>query len=401
MTSEQLGLLCGEVAGQIVEEYINADPASVAASKQVAARLASSGVAGAAGIVATQIKYLQRARTKLPHYFEARCIIPPLSFEQAGSMECAAHKRYEGDECIDLTCGLGVDSANFASRFRHVTALERNPVLADVARYNFARMGIMNIDVVNMPAEEFLARPGVKADMVYADPDRRGGNNRKLVLLEDCSPDILALRGRLAAITDRLVIKLSPLFDAVQAVRIFGPGVIAEAVSLRGECKELLVETGPHIPHPVLRASAAGGETFEAWLAEGNDCAPEPFPTHFRYLAMPDASLRKMRLARRFAAANGAWCESDNGYIYCDKPIESRLCRCFEILSLEPYNARRLAAKLNADGIKRVQIMQLGFPIQNAEIARRLGVKEGAEAIIAFTIAGGRQIAMFLRETSE
>ena len=69
---------------------------------------------------------------------------------------------------------------------------------ARVAAENFSRMGVANVDVVNASAEEYLRRDGLRFDWIYADPDRRSDKGRKLVRLEDCSPDIVALKPRTA-----------------------------------------------------------------------------------------------------------------------------------------------------------------------------------------------------------
>lgn len=71
-------------------------------------------------------------------------------------------------------------------------------------------------------------------------PTGRSRTGRKLVLLEDCSPDILRLQPAIRRCGARLCLKNSPLFDAAEALRLF-PAARIEAVSLHGECKELLV----------------------------------------------------------------------------------------------------------------------------------------------------------------
>ena len=42
-------------------------------------------------------------------------------------------------------------------------------------------------------AEEYLATCTDHFDWIYADPDRRSAEGKKLVRLEDCSPDLVAL----------------------------------------------------------------------------------------------------------------------------------------------------------------------------------------------------------------
>lgn len=184
MTTEDILLLDTPLLRQLTEENIGRDPNAVALDKRIAH----------AGLVATQVKYLQRARRKLPSYYEARAILPPLAFEQSSSEAAATRKSWRGDVCIDLTCGLGVDSFHLSRRFARVIAVERDAALARAAEINFRRLGADNITVVCTAAEEFLnkfAAADGRADLIYADPDRRSAAGRKLVLPEDCSPDIL------------------------------------------------------------------------------------------------------------------------------------------------------------------------------------------------------------------
>ena len=196
MTEQELDILAQDSSRELIERHIDEDPA------RAALRLGPH-----AALLSTQIKYLQRAKTKLPSYHRARCIIPPLAFEQASSEAAAEAKTYEGGLCIDLTCGLGVDSLMLSRRFRRVVSLERDPVLALVARYNFERLEARNIEEICTSAETFVADFAGTADLIDADPARRDGANRRLVRLEECSPDVRSLMPRLRQIARRIVVR--------------------------------------------------------------------------------------------------------------------------------------------------------------------------------------------------
>ena len=224
MTHEEVDWLLREESRQTVLKYLDERP------ERLALRLGGGGA-----LLATQLKYLQRARTKLPSYYRARCILPPLAFEQASSEAVAAEKRYGGALCIDLTCGLGVDSAHFSKSFDRVIAVERDPVTARVAAVNFSLLGISNIEVVNDSAEHFIESFPGTADLVYADPARRGEGNRKVFRFEECSPDIVSLLPAIREKTRRVVVKASPLFDIDEAFRLFGDRITVDIVSRQGE----------------------------------------------------------------------------------------------------------------------------------------------------------------------
>ena len=334
-----------------------------------------------ARLVATQVKYLARAAQKLPSYAAAQCILPPLAFEQASSEACAAHKLLEGDTVLDLTCGLGAAALFLSRRFRRVVTLERNEMLARVAAENFSRMGVANVDVVNASAEEYLRRDGLRFDWIYADPDRRSDKGRKLVRLEDCSPDIVALKPRLKQVSGRLCVKNSPLFDVGEALRLF-PDSRVEVLSLGDECKEVVVYddgTGP-----LVTATALGRGSFSAAPGE---TAPPPGrfdPERYGYLVIPDVSLQKARLARiHLAGKADIW--SDNGYGFAVEEPEGVLGRTFAVESIEPYDPKRLKRELKGRG---AEVLKRDFPLAAEELMRRLGLHAGAGLRLAFTKIG-------------
>ncbi|MDE6779805.1 MAG: methyltransferase domain-containing protein [Alistipes sp.] len=351
--------------------------------------------------VASQVKYLARAESKLPSYAAAGCILPPRAFEQSSSEVCAALKPGSGDAALDLTCGLGVDTAAVARRFGRVVAVERDEVLADVARENFRRLGIANVEVVTADSAEYLRRAldeGRRFDWIYADPDRRDAAGRKMVCLEDCSPDLVPLLPEIRRSGQALCVKLSPMFDVDEAFRIFGPCEV-ETVSLGGECKEVNVHLRPDAVQSSVTAVAADSHgavcrvSFPREDAAGELCR-EPFRAErYRWLGVPDAALQKARLvARTLAGRADVW--SENGFAFAAEAVEGVPVRWFGIEAAEPYNPRRLRRELHG---ARVEILRRDFPLSTAEICRACGIREGGGMRAAFTRAGGEKLMIRLK----
>ena len=387
MTREETDILLSDPVRRAIEKNIGRDPIQVALDQHIPH----------AALVATQVKYLQRARTKLPSWFEARCVIPPLAFEQASSEQTAGSRQYTGALAVDLTCGLGVDSLALSQRFGQVITIERDPVLAYLAERNFALLGAHNIRIVNSSAEEFLAaNPGLRADMIYADPDRRGATGRKLVRLEDCAPNIVELLPQLRAIADRIVVKLSPLFDVDEVFRIFGEHTRAEVVSLDGECKEVLAETGAAVSHPGIAASVVGFGTIEYGLPGLEINVPPSRAEEFLYLVVPDVALAKARIARRYFTEAGFHIEGDNSYAFGNALPDRLPGRAYTIKEVRPYSPKKLKKELKEAGIRRVDILKHDFPYSTADIARQLGVAEGGTTKIAFTRTDEIPVAIFI-----
>lgn len=371
ITAEEFELLRTEELRQAVAAARGRDPLDVALDRTVPH----------ARLVATQVKYLARAERKLPSYAAAQCILPPRAFEQASSEATAAHKAIEGDTVLDLTCGLGVDSLYFSRRFRRVVALERDPLLARITSENFSRMGAANIEVVNTSAEEYLRQEGLHFDWIYADPDRRSAEGRRMVLLEACSPDILTLKPLLDRVSERLCLKNSPLFDVDEALRLF-PDSRVEVLSLGDECKEILIYadgTGP-----LVTATALGIGSFAARPGTAAPEAPAFDPARFRWLVIPDVALRKARLTRLHLAGK-ADCWSDNGFGFAAAEPHGVIGRVSPIESIEPYDPKRLKRGLKGRG---VEILKRDFPLPPDELMRRLGAHPGADLRMAFTKIG-------------
>lgn len=373
LTSEELALLLTEPVQQAIAAARGRDPLEVALDRRILH----------ARLVATQVKYLARAERKLPTYAAAQCILPPLAFEQASSEACAAHKAIAGDAVLDLTCGLGVDTLFLSRRFRRVVTLERDPVLADVARENFRRLGVGNVEVVTAAAEEYLDGEGLRFDWVYADPDRRAADGRRLLRIEECSPDVLALRPRIRAAAARLCLKNSPLFDVDEALRLFSDARV-EVVSLGDECKEVIVcDDGSG---PLVTATALGRGSFAARPDAEPPAAPARFDAErYRWLVVPDVALQKARLARLHLAGRAdMW--SENGFAFAAEEPHGVIGRVLAIERIEPYDPRRLKRELKGRG---AEVLKRDFPLPAEELMRRLGLHAGGDLRLAFTKSGG------------
>jgi hypothetical protein len=362
-----------------VEANIEADTVKLALDK----RLAN------ASEVASAIKYLQRARNKLPSYYAARAIIPRLAFEQSSSEDTAAARKYEGSLAIDLTCGLGVDSLYLSKRFERVVAIEADRELADIAQYNFKLLGADNIEVVRARAEDFIENYRTEADFIYCDPDRRGIKGNKLVLLENCSPDVTALMPRLKEIARKVVIKASPMFDIAEPRRLFGERTRVEVVSLHGECKEVLIEVDDSIEQACVKATAIGKGSVEYALERYKVESSSAIDPYFaKYLIVPDVALQKARVAVEHFAERGVYIESDNSFGFATQPVNA-IGRRLSIISVDKLNYKKLAAGLKRKSVSSIEIIMRDFPVSAGNILKRLGVSEGNGAKLAFTTIKG------------
>lgn len=171
----------------------------------------------------------------------------------------------------DLTGGIGVDARAFCEVAERVLHNEMDPVLSEAVKHNFGLLGISNAVFRNecvAPGRIGDILGAFDPDLIFLDPARRAGDGRKVFRLEDCQPDILALRDELFRHAPHLLLKLSPMADISWVVkqlnsstrpdglgRHLSPRIsdagegMPEAGKVRevhvveadGECKELLV----------------------------------------------------------------------------------------------------------------------------------------------------------------
>lgn len=378
-SNEEFSILCSAECYEAVKANIDRKPTDIALDKRVAH----------ASMVATQVKNLQKARTKLPSYFAVQAIVPTLAYEQASSEECAERKALEGESVLDLTCGLGVDTLALSKRFKRVVTLERNEMVAEVARENFRRLGADNIEVVTSSAEAFLATSTEHFDWCFSDPDRRGSKGEKLVRLEECSPNVVALMPTLKRIADKICIKCSPLFDVDEAFRLFDDCTV-ETVSLGGEAKEVNIYIDGSAPR--LKAVAVGIGEVSSCVEERNTTkwsAPPSDLSQYRYITLPDVALQHSRMvAVAFEGKCDVW--SDNGVALSIEKPEGVLGRSFEVEAI--YNIDS-AFKRVIKGAK-AEIYRRDFPMANAEICKRYRCSEGSKEKWCFTRIGDNFIAI-------
>ena len=378
-TNEEFSILCSAEVAAAIRENIDRKPTDIALDRRIPH----------ASVVATQVKNLQKCRTKLPSYFAVQAIVPTLAYEQSSSEECALRKQLSGESVLDLTCGLGVDAYALSKRFKRVVTIERNEMVAEVARENFRRLGAENIEVVCSSAEEFLAGCTDHFDWCFSDPDRRGEKGEKLVRLEDCSPDVVELMPTLQRVADRICIKCSPLFDVDEAFRLFGDCSV-ETVSLSGEAKEVNIYIDGSTPR--LLAVAIGMSEFSCGVEERNSAKWSAQPndlSQYRYITLPDVALQHARMvATAFEGKCDIW--SNNGVALSVEKPTNVLGRTFEVEAIYEIDS---AFKRLMKG-RKAEIYRRDFPMANAEICKRYRCSEGGSERWCFTRIGEKFLAI-------
>lgn len=233
-----------------LERNAKENPKKIALKKSPFAKVSSSELA-------TQLESRQKAEKKLPHWFHTTGIYypPSLSIEQSSSEDTAESKSNligKNTSVIDLTGGIGVDSYYFSKKANRVVHCELNSDLSKIAQHNAHILGAQNIDFIAGDGIAFLNQQEAGTfQVIYLDPSRRV-NTRKVFMLNDCEPNVIALQDQLLSKAPTMIIKTAPLLDISLTLSDLKHVKEVHIISLRNECKELLFLVEKDVNHPPI-----------------------------------------------------------------------------------------------------------------------------------------------------
>ncbi len=346
-------------------------------------------------LVAQCVDTLQRARIKLPSYYDARCFILPISYQQSSSEVVAASREWgSGEMALDLTCGLGVDSLYISKHYTRVVSSEIDPERAQIARYNFERLAIDNIQVKECSAQELLhsfehsknSGEFSKVDLIFCDPARRDDKGAKRHALEDCSPNIVELMPQMLELSRRVMVKLSPLFDVAELFNIFGDQAMVEVISHRGECKEVVLHLGEDVsPGCVLHTIIdGGGESRRVMIDYFADLVPAESCDLMQcsWLYVADVALVKSRSIARYMHkefSNTPYINA-GAYVLSFCELDGFAGQGYPLQSVWEYKPKLLKKQLKELGVITATIRLSAFPYSLGQVFKQLGLKEGSGA---------------------
>ena len=332
--------------------------------------------------------------TKLPSWAENMSIKFPkkISLEQCSSEATAQYKSnlVSGNTLVDLTGGFGVDCSFLSKNFKSTEYVEQNEELCDIARHNFNALGL-NINVNNSESVEYLE--GMLAvDCIYIDPARRDIKGKKTADLSLCSPNLLEIRDILLEKCNTLLIKLSPMFDISSALEVFPECKQVHVVSVKNECKELLllVEGGVcgeteivcvDLDELGVRSEELGVRSKEILLIV-NYSMPK------NYLYEPYVSIMKAGLFKTVANKYNVQKLHPNTHLYTsDEYIENFPGRSFQINRVTKVQRKEI------QDIDKANLSIRNFPGNVADLKKKLKLKDGGNIyIFASTLSDNSKV---------
>ena len=353
--------------------------------------------------LAAQISSRQKAREKLPHWYENDALVfpPALSVEQASSEQTARYKAslVSGKCLIDLTGGMGVDTWAFAGRVEQVIYVEQNAELAELAMHNLPLLGLSNVTVRTGDGLAFinsLDETDKTIDWVYLDPHRRNAQGGKVVRLADCEPDV-SKPGILAALftrTNRILLKASPLLDIDSATRqLQGRVESVHVVAVQGEVKEILFVLGNQsinlydITINAVNLTTGGAISF-AFQRHEERTAEVSLGEPLRYVYEPNAAMLKAGAFRLAATRFDLKKLAPNSHLYTSETVRpdfpGRIFALQQVIKPDAKAVKQAIPDLKANLTVR------NFPQTVAELRKKLSLREGGSIyVLATTLLNG------------
>lgn len=349
---------------------------------------------------------LRKLRTKVPSWFRFDLALPStVSVEQASSERTARFKAslFSGQRLLDLTGGLGIDAFFWADTFQEVVYVEQDLALAQAAKHNFTLLGANNIRVEVAEAGRFLLENKQTFDLIYIDPARRDEQQRRVFRLEDCSPNVLALRESLLQKAPRVLVKAAPMLDLVRAQEQLQSVERTWIVSVDGEVKEVLLLLGSTLTDTddtlmeAAMLSADGARLFSFRRSEERSCTPL-FSAPRRYLYEPDAAILKAGAFKTFAVRYGLPKLHEHAHLYTsDMLVPEAPARHFVVEAVLKYDRRAVQQHLPE---RKANVAVRHFPDTAEQVRRRLGLSEGGDAyLFGTTTPDGQKILVLCRKT--
>jgi len=347
-----------------------------------------------------QIQSRQKAKSKLPTWYGNFDLIfpPPISVEQASSEATAAYKAslVYGENIVDMTGGMGIDSVAFSFRFKQVFFFEMHPLLAEVAAKNFHLIERDNIVVQAADSVQMLpSLPPV--DWVYLDPSRRQ-QQRKVFLLENCTPSIVALLPLLKQKCPHILLKLSPMFEISAAIQKIEQISDIHIVAVHNEVKELLIvwhrdtseEQFPMIHCVNLEPKGENTIRQYAYPLRNTEIKLSTEVGHFLYephpvlckAGMMDAEAQKFNLSKL----------QKNSQLYTSNTLyKDFFGRIFQVESIFGFSKSEL--KQGLKGMAKANITIRNFPMSEVTLRKKLKLADGGDiTLFATTLQNGKHI---------
>lgn len=384
-------LILQKEAQLFLEKNLSESPTTIALKKSPFEGISSSELAA-------QLDGKQRTRIKIPLWAGTPGVYFPakLNLEQCSSEKTALFKSSlikEGTNLVDATSGFGVDSFYFSRRAKQVISCELNPDLAQISAYNARILSATNIEVIATNGVDYiLNNPQAHFDYIYLDPSRRV-QNKKVFLLDECEPNLVALQNGFFERSDVIISKLAPLLDISSALSMLVHVKDVYVVSLQNDCKELIfIQEKGYISEPVIHAVRLFKEEQQiiSFTYEEERTTLVDYSAPLSYLYEPDVALTKAGAFKTIVNRFDVKKLHKSTHLYTsDQKIPGFPGKIFMIKQVESFTEfKKKKSPLIAD------IIAKNFPLKTEEIKKKFKIRDAGDTFTFFTTTLNDQLTV-------
>ena len=326
---------------------------------------------------------------------------------------------------VDLTGGMGVDTAFLSDNFDNTYYVEMQEELCDIARHNFQILN-KNIEVVNDNAEHFLTICG-EVDCIYLDPARRDEYGRKMVSLHDCSPDVAELQDVLFEKAKTIMVKLSPMLDIDIVKKELKNIKEIHIIAVKNECKEILVLLSQQTLPMAHGSQLIATDLRENWNFSFTEDEEQNAEWTLadkvgKYLYEPGVAFMKAGCFKLLSQKYNLDKLHRNSHLYTsDELVPDFPGRIFEVINVVPFDKkakknlwetqRRKDAKMqsvedsatlslcDSATLKKASVATRNFPLSAEELKKNLGLQDGNDFyIFGTTMKGEKKVVVLTKK---
>lgn len=341
--------------------------------------------------IVEQIRARQKAKVKLPEWYQTEGIIfpPLLSIEQCSSEATARYKSrlVAGKHLVDLTGGAGVDTYYMSQSFDKVDYVEKNGVLSAIARHNFQVLRANNIAVHHTQSEDFLQTLFRPVDCIYLDPARRDDHALKVFRLEDCTPNVVDMLHVLVSRAQTVLIKTSPMLDIEAAMHELQYVDQVYVMAVNNECKEVLyqLKLEPDQDQEIIAINLQGSNHQIFKFKKSAEVTAEvTYSQPLQFLYEPNAAVLKAGAFKLVAQTHSLHKLHPHTHLYTsDQLILDFPGRIFKCEAVSAYNRKAIQRFLPEN---KANMTTRNFPDSVKEARKKLGVAEGGKCYIFLSV---------------
>jgi hypothetical protein len=224
--------------------------------------------------------------------------------------------------------------------------------------------------------------------MVYIDPSRRKKGGKRIYSITDYEPDLLKIKADIQKNSSQLLVKISPMEDVSQTLKLVEGCRELYIISVNNECKELLLLIDPdytnvkweNVPLEAWNLKRDGQWESLRWTIEEetNTKVELLAPEAGMYLYEPNSSLIKggafKVTSERFSLGKA----DKSSHLYFSKEFRSNFQgKSFKIIDIYNFGKGDLAEIRGR--YPKASISVRNFPLPAEELRKKLKIEEGEE----------------------